>query len=174
MPGPERSLVVVVGAIASGKSTLAAEVARQLGRRGESVALVGLDSVAEMALPTVDWDWVHEVHGQLVRAWLATPVSTVLAEGPSTPSELEQLLRCVGHDVDVLTVVLVTPYDVALRRALTDPGRGVSRDPDFLEADHRRFAEGLAALRGDVVLDGAEAPAAALAERVVAALDGRR
>jgi hypothetical protein len=167
-------LIVIVGPIAAGKSTLAAEVAQRLRERGESVAVVGLDSVAEMALPTLDWAWAHEVHGHLVRAWLATPVRTVVAEGPSTPAELDQLMRRVASDVGVLTVVLETRYEVALRRAQQDPDRGLSKDPDFLKRDHDRFERGLPDIACDLALDGAEANPTTLAERIVAALDGRR
>ncbi len=154
--------MVIVGPIAAGKSALAAEVGRRLRERGESVAVVGLDSVAEMALPSLDRSWPHEVHGHLVGAWLATPVRTVIAEGPSSPAELEQLMRCIATDVDVLTVVLVTPYDVALRRALQDPGRGLSKDPSFLKADHDRFEDGLPDLACDLLLDGAGTTTTAL------------
>ena len=167
-------LVVVVGPIAAGKSTLAAEVGRRLRERGESVAVVGLDDVARMALPTLDWAWAHEVHGQLVRAWLATPVGTVVAEGPSTPAELDQLVRCVPGDVGVLTVVLSTPWAVALERAVQDPGRGISRDPDFLREDHDRFERSRAELAGDLALDGAGASPPTLAQQVLDALDRRR
>ena len=174
MARPQPVLVVIVGPIAAGKSTLAAEVGRRLQERGESVAVVGLDTVAAMALPNMDWSWAHEVHGHLVGAWLATPVRTVIAEGPSSPAELEQLLRCVSSDVDVLTVILVTPYDVALRRALQDPDRGLSKDPSFLKADHDRFEDGRPDLPCELALDGAGATTRALAQRVIATLDDRR
>lgn len=168
------ALVVIVGPIAAGKSTLAVELGRRLRARGESVAVVGLDSVAQMVLPTMEWAWVHDVHGQLVRAWLATPVRTVVAEGPSTPAELDQLMRCVPGDVAVLTVVLTTPYETALARAAHDPGRGLSKDPAFLRADHDRFETGRPQLACDLALDTADASPRALAERVAHALDGRR
>ncbi len=167
-------LIVIVGPIAAGKSTLAAEVGHRLRKRGESVAVVGLDSVAEMALPTLDWAWAHEVHGHLVRAWVATPVRTVVAEGPGTAWELDQLLRCVGGDTGVLTVVLATRYEIALRRALRDPDRGLSKDPDFLRRDHDRFESSRRDLACDLALDSADASPATLAERVIATLDGRR
>ena len=166
-------LVVIAGPIAAGKTALSAEVGRRLRERGESAAVVGLDSVAEMALPSLDWSWAHEVHAHLVGAWLATPVRTVIAEGVSSPAELEQLVRQVPGDVDVLTVVLVTPYDVALRRAVQDPDRGRSKDPSFLEADHQRFRDGLPDLACDLRLDGAAATTTVLAERVIAAIDER-
>ncbi len=167
-------LIVIVGPIAAGKSTLAAEVGRRLRQRGESVAVVGLDSVAEMALRAVDWAWAREVHGHLVRAWLATPVRTVVAEGPGTASELDQLMRCVPADVGVLTVVLSTRYGVALRRALEDPDRGLSKDPEFLRRDHDRFESSRPDLACDLALNSADASPATLAERVIVTLDGRR
>ena len=167
-------LIVIVGPIAAGKSTLAAEVGERLRERGESVAVVGLDSVAEMALATLDWAWAHEVHGHLVRAWLATPVRTVIAEGPSTAAELDQLMRCVPGHVGVLTVVLTTRYEIALRRALQDPRRVLSKDPDFLRGDHDRFEGSRPELACDLALDSAEATPATLAERVIVTLDRRR
>jgi hypothetical protein len=171
---PPPVLVVIVGAIASGKSTLAAEVGRRLRERGEPVAVVGLDAVAEMALPTQDWSSIHEVHGQLVRAWLSTPVHTVVAEGPSTSADLDQLMRCVSGDVEVLTVVLTTPYATALKRALQEPDRGLSKDPVFLRADHDRFESSRRHLRCDLTLDRAVADPPTLAEQVLHSLDSRR
>lgn len=135
---------------------------------------MGLDSVAEMALPTLDWAWAHEVHGQLVRAWLAAPVCTVIAEGPSTPAELDQLMRWVPNDVGVLTVVLRTPYATALERAVQDVDRGISKDPDFLRGDHDRFEAVRPDLSCDLTLDGAEATPTTLAKRVIHTLDSRR
>jgi len=166
--------MVIVGPIAAGKSTLAAAVAQRLRERGEAVAVVGLDSVAEMALPTLDWESAHEVHGHLVRAWLATPVGTVIAEGPSTAAELDQLMRYVPRDVEVLTVVLTTRYEVALRRAQQDPDRGISKDPDFLRGDHDRFDSSRPHLMCDLIVDSSDAPPSTLAEHVTHALDGRR
>ena len=175
MTAPVRPrLVVIVGPIAAGKSTLAADVGRRLRERGESVAVVGLDSVAEMAQPTLDWDWAHEVHAHVVGAWLATSVRTVIAEGPSTPAELDLLMRCVPGHVAVLTVVLVTRWDVALERALQDPDRGLSRDPGFLRGDHDRFERGRRHLKGDLTLDSAVTTPPVLAQHVVDTLDGHR
>jgi hypothetical protein len=57
---------------------------------------------------------------------------------------------------------------------MQDPNRGLSRDPDFLRADHDRFQDGLADLACDLALDGADATATTLAERVIVTLDGRR
>jgi thymidylate kinase len=168
------ALIIIIGPIAVGKSTLAAEVGQRLRGRGESVAVVGLDSVAEMALPDLDWTWAHQVHGQLVRAWLDTPVRTVIAEGPSTPAEVEQLMRCVPGHIGAVTVLLTTRCETALARAAQDPLRGISKDPDFLRRDHDRFERGRAQLTYDLALDSAGGDPSTLADRVLQALDDRR
>lgn len=86
---PQTRLVMISGPIASGKSTLAAELARLLRNAGLSVALTDLDTVAEMALPTLpDWAWAHDIHAQLVGAWLATGIDVVVDEGTSRPNEV--------------------------------------------------------------------------------------
>lgn len=167
-------LVVVVGPIAAGKSTLAAEVGRRLRERGESVALVGVDEVADMALRGLGWQWAHEVHAHVVRAWLATPVDTVIAEGPGTRAELDQLMRCNADDVGALTVVTTIDYRTALARATRDPDRGLSKDPVFLRRMHDRFVASLPNIAADLTVDTARDSPATLAEQVVAALDERR
>jgi hypothetical protein len=106
--------------------------------------------------------------------FLATAVRTVVAEGPSTRAELDLLMGFVASDVGVLTVVLATRYEVALRRAQQDPDRVLSRDPDFLKRDHDQFERGLSDIACDLALDGAEATPTTLAERVIVTLDGRR
>jgi energy-coupling factor transporter ATP-binding protein EcfA2 len=167
-----RRLVVVSGPIASGKSTLAAELARLLRSAGESVAVVGLDTVAEMALPTLDdWAWAREIYGQVVRAWLKTPISTVIAEGTAIPSEVGELLGHVPRDVRVVTVLLVTRYETALSRVRADPTRGRSRDPEFLDRMYRRFNDGLTGMAADLSFTSDESSAGALAAKVAAALD---
>jgi thymidylate kinase len=48
-----------------------------------------------------------------------------------------------GHreDVNVRHVLLRVSYETALRRVSGDPGRGLSKDPEFLKATHDRFRE---------------------------------
>lgn len=167
--GPERRrLVLIIGPIASGKSTLAGEVADQLRAAGEAVAVVGLDTIAEMALPTLpDWAWAHDIHGQVVAAWLATPIPTVIAEGPASQTEVEELLRHVPEDVAARRVLLVSSYGVALERATADPTRGISKDPEFLAGVYRQFATDRSRIAHDLRLDSGAAPPGVLAARVV-------
>lgn len=171
--GMRTRLVLVVGPIASGKSTLATRVARRLRADGETVAVVPLDTVAEMALPSLpDWSWAHAAHGRLVGAWLDTPITTVIAEGLETPDEIALLLEQVPDGVAPFTVLLTTSYEGALVRAQADPTRNLSRDPEFLARMHARFARTRDEIAHDLLLDTESASADALAERVVTALRG--
>ena len=142
--------MLIIGPIASGKTTLANTLADKLRGSGRAVAVVGLDTVAEMALPTLaDWTWAHEVHGRLVGAWLETPIPIVVAEGPETPTEIEQVLLHVGSEVRVLRILITSGYVTALARAMADPNRGLSKDPDFLRGMYDRFE----ATRDDIAYD---------------------
>ena len=166
-----RRLVLIIGPIASGKSTLANTVADKLRSGGEAVAVVGLDSVAEMTLPTLaDWTWAHEVHGQLVGAWLEKPIPTVIAEGPETPEEIEQIMRHVRSDVSVLKVLITTRYETALARATADPTRGQSKDPEFLRRMHRRFEQTRPDIAYDVQFDSEQFSSNEIAQRVIEGL----
>ena len=168
---PARRLVLIIGPIASGKSTLATTLAEKLRSSGEAVAVVGLDTVAEMALPTLaDWTWAHEVHGQLVGAWLEKPIPTVIAEGPETPEEVEQIMRHVGSDVSVRKVLITTRYETALARATADPTRGQSKDPEFLRRMHRRFEQTRPDLAYDVQFDSEQFSSNEIAQRVIEGL----
>jgi energy-coupling factor transporter ATP-binding protein EcfA2 len=174
LPGPavpERRLVLIIGPIASGKSTLAATLAGKLRSSGETVAVVGLDTVAEMALPTLsDWTWAHEIHGQLVGAWLEKPIQTVIAEGPGTPGEIELIMRHVGPDVRVRKVLITTAYETALARAAADPSRGLSKDPEFLRRMHRRFEEVRPDISCDVQFDTGEMSSNDIARQIIEGL----
>lgn len=144
-------LIVISGPIASGKSTLAAAMAAEVRRRGLTVAVTALDAVAEMALPSLpDWAWAHTVHGHLVRAWLTTEVDLVIDEGTCSADEVRQILEEVDAGTLVQHVVLTADFARSLDRAQRDAGRGISKDPDFLRADHERYAAELPHLPCDV------------------------
>jgi hypothetical protein len=162
---------MISGPIAAGKSTLAAELAEQLRLEGSSVALTDLDTVAEMALPTLpSWDWAHGIHAQLVGAWLRTGVDLVVDEGTSNPAEVRQVLDQVPEGTGVFHVVLTADLDASLARARADSGRGISQDPDFLRGDHEAYARHLSQLPSDLRLHVEGREPAALAREVVARL----
>ncbi|MFE7507469.1 AAA family ATPase [Promicromonospora sp. NPDC057488] len=170
--GPARSrLVMISGPIAAGKSTLAGELVQMLRREGSSVALTDLDTVAEMALPTLpSWDQAHGIHAQLVGAWLRTGVDVVVDEGTSTADEVQQVLDQVPEGVEVVHVVLTADFDASLVRAQADPGRGISKDPAFLRAAHEEYARHLPNLPSHVRLHVEGQDPGALARQVLARL----
>ena len=67
--------------------------------------------------------------------------------------EVQQVLAEVPPDVEVFHVVLSADYDRSLARAQADPGRGVSKDPDFLRAAHELLARHLPKLPCDLRLE---------------------
>ncbi|MFD7022033.1 hypothetical protein [Promicromonospora sukumoe] len=144
---------MISGPIASGKSTLAVELARVLRHEGLSVAVTDLDTVAGMALPTLpDWGWAHRIHAQLVGAWLTTDVDVVIDEGTSSPAEVQEVLDQVPEGTDVFHLVLTADFDASLARARADVGRGVSKDPAFLRADHEAYSDHLPHMPSDLQL----------------------
>ncbi|WP_020017185.1 AAA family ATPase [Promicromonospora sukumoe] len=166
-------LVMISGPIAAGKSTLAAELVRMLRLEGFSVALTDLDTVAEMALPTLPtWDWAHGIHAQLVGAWLRTGIDVVVDEGTSTTGEVQQVLDQVPEGVDVLHVVLTADFDASLARARADSGRGISKDPTFLRAAHDTFALHLPQMPSDLRLHVEGQEPGELARQVLTRLPG--
>lgn len=169
--GARQRVIFISGPIAAGKSALASAVAQQLRGQGRSVAVVALDTVAEMALPSLDdWAWAHAVHGRLVGAWLGTPVQFVIVDGTAIPEEVDQVVRHIPADVPILRVLLTAEYTRALRRAQADPARGVSRDPGFLLAMYDRHHAALPDLAYDLSLDSESGPPSQLAGLVLAAL----
>lgn len=147
-------LLVVAGPIAGGKSTLAGAIGERLRAGGHTVAIVGLDEVAAMALPALpDWHWAHEAHARLVAAWLATPIDLVVAEGPGTPAELDCLMKQAPGTVRSATVLLTSSYAVAQQRASADPTREVSKEPRFLRRHYERFEQVREAIPRDLTID---------------------
>ena len=167
-------LVMITGPIASGKSTVAQMVAEVLRADGLTVALVDLDTVAEMALPTLsDWAWAHRIHADLVGHWLATSIDVVVDEGTSTLEEVDQVRRQVPPGTELLHIVLTADFEASLARAQGESSRGLSKQPDFLAKDHEQYATELARLGGDLRLHVEGRRPAELAADVVAALRSR-
>lgn len=154
---PAPTLVLVVGPIAAGKSTVARRLADDLRADGRRVALVGLDEVAEMALPTLPgWDVAAAVFASVVGQWLRTELDVVVAEGPGDPDEVAGVMAVVPAGTRVVSAVLTSDFDVALARAQADPTRGISRDPDFLGRIYAGWREHWPRLHADVAVDTGE------------------
>lgn len=158
MSGTESSngpiLVLISGPIAAGKSSIARALTERLRAVGEQVALVELDRIAEMALPTLpDWSAAHTIFNSVVGQWLSTPLTVVVAEGPGSKAEVGALIGAIPRNTLVVVSVLTSSFTVALERANTDPSRGISRERPFLSAEFARWASEMPKMDHDVVID---------------------
>lgn len=165
-------LVLVAGSMAAGKSTVSQIVVDRLRARGLDVAFTALDDVADMARPTLpDWQWAHEIHARLVGLWVQTGIDVVVDEGASSLEEVETIHAQLPAGTAILHVVLTAEYGNALKRALKDPSRGISKEPAFLRAQYDHFATQLPLLPCDLLLHVDEREPSDLAADVVAAFD---
>jgi adenylylsulfate kinase-like enzyme len=147
-------LVVIVGPQASGKSTLATALSAEMRRRGESVALVELDQIAAMALPTLpDWDLAHQIFESVTGQWARAGLTCVIAEGSGSQGEVSRLHAQVPDSAVTTTVAVTAPFAVALARAQRDPSRGVSREYEFLSAVYERWPAEMARIDADLEVD---------------------
>ena len=136
-------LIVIVGPIASGKSTVAHGLGRRFRAAGRPVAVLDLDDVVEtiggFARLTPDrFRDAQVVHGELVGAWLRRNID-VIAHGPFfEPGEDRAVLHRVPAGIVPRRVQLLATLEAALERTAGDTGRGPSKDPDFLRAAYAR------------------------------------
>ncbi len=140
------SLVVIVGPIASGKSSVAARVAERLLEAGRTSAVVDLDDVADcLVAPKHDcearWRRARQVHDELVAAFRRSGVDHVIAHGSLFYRDEPSSVPAGVHDDAALRVLISVSFETALERAQRDSNRGVSKDPSFLRWTHDQFAQ---------------------------------
>ena len=136
-------LVVIIGPIASGKSTTAAALGDRFRAAGRAVAVLDLDDIVATIggfrdLTPDRFRQAQIVHGELVGAWLRQGVD-VIAHGPFFQAhEQAALLHAVPDGIEPRRVQLLATYEVALERVANDPMRDLSKDPDVLRGayDH--------------------------------------
>lgn len=168
-------LVVVAGPQASGKSAVATALSEQLREHGELVALVELDQIAAMALPTLPtWTTAHRIFESVTAQWARSELTCVIAEGPGSRDEVAQLIEKAPPLAVVVTVVTTAPFEVALSRARADPTRGASREYDFLSKVYERWATEIALMDADVQLDTNDLDITQSVERIEAAIRSAR
>lgn len=169
------ALVVIVGPQASGKSTVAMALSQELRSQGELVALVALDQIAAMALPTLpDWQTAHHIFESVVGHWARAELTCVIAEGAGNQDEVARLLVQASTTAVVITVVVTAPFDVSFSRAQADPTRGVSRDHSFLSRRYARWPTEMARITSDVLIDTAEVSLEQSVELIRAAIGAAR
>jgi molybdopterin-guanine dinucleotide biosynthesis protein len=139
-------LVVVNGPIASGKSTLAQALGRELRERGRRAAVIDLDLLYDMLdhRPKSDealWLLARQASALLADRFWAAGIDAVVVEGSfSDAPKRAALLEGLTTEVKPRIVTLRVSFAEALRRAQGDPTRGLSRDPTFLAGAHADFA----------------------------------
>jgi chloramphenicol 3-O-phosphotransferase len=156
-------LIVINGSIASGKSTIARAYAGHSADRGIAVAVIDLDLLYDMHYHTPGgakddektWGIARRAAAALTDAFLSEGVRDVVVEGTFfTPAERATYLAALTTPLTPKFVTLRVGYDEALRRAETDPSRGVSRDPEFLRPYYARVEADVAAVPAtDLILD---------------------
>lgn len=148
------AVVVIAGPQASGKSTLAAALTDELRKGGELVALVELDQIAAMALPTLpSWETAHQIFESVTGMWAKTSLTCVVAEGSGTQDEVLKLLRQAPAGAAVVTVATTAPFEVAFDRAQADPTRGISKEREFLSGVYERWAHEADRIDPDVLIE---------------------
>ena len=168
-------LVVVAGPQASGKSTLAAALGAQLREDGETVALIELDQIAAMALPTLpSWEAAHQIFESVTGMWARAGLTCVIAEGSGTQDEISRLLSQAPPNAATITVVTTTPFEVAFDRAQADPTRGISKDRAFLSGVYEHWSDEITQIDADVVIDTNAVPVTEAIERIRVALTSAR
>lgn len=154
-------LIVITGPIASGKSTIARELARELEPTHGPIAVIDLDLLYDMLRPggpksdDAAWALARRAAAGLATTFLGDGVTVVIAEGSfNTPGDRAAFARHLDARVDTRYVTLRVSFEEALRRAQADPTRGLSRDPNVLGRYFAGAERWLATVpTTDVVLD---------------------
>jgi predicted kinase len=174
-------VIVITGPIASGKSTVARALHRELVAQGVSAAVIDLDILEDMLTadgPRPDlatWTLARRAAGRLASGFLADGVAVVIADGSyNLADDRATFERHLDPAVRPLYVALEVTYAEALRRAQGDPTRGVSRDPDFL-GPYFQAATDASADRpaSDLVFDTETVPAMDIAAAIARTVRGR-
>jgi predicted kinase len=166
--------IVITGPIASGKTTVARELARELERSGLRVAVIDLDMVYETLGPPGPksdasiWTLARHAAAMQAVALLEQGVSVVIAEGSfNTPADRAAFADRLPAGSAPLYVSLRVSFEEALRRAQSDPTRGLSRDPAFLRPYFAAVGPALgAAPATDIVIDTEQVTAIAAAAAI--------
>ena len=134
-------VIVITGPIASGKSTVARALYRELAGLDVRAAIIDLDIVEDMLSPEgpspdlAKWTLARKATAMLASTFLSDGVAVVIADGSfNQATDRAAFEQHLDTDVSPLYVTLRVSFEEALRRAQGDPMRGVSRDPAFLGA----------------------------------------
>lgn len=168
-------VVLIVGPQASGKSTVARALVASLRERDERVALVELDQIAGMALPTLpSWDVAARIFATVVGEWARADVTCVVAEGIVSRSEIDLVTAWAPEPAAIMTIAMTTSLDAATPRALADPTRGISRDEGWLADRYDEWRLERSLIEVDLSLDLGSLSVQEGVARAVAAIEATR
>ena len=137
-------LVVIVGPIASGKSTVGDALGARFRDAGRATAVLDLDEIVATiggfaGLLPENFHTSQLVFGELVGAWLRRGVD-VIAHGPFFDADEDRaLLRAVPPGMQPRRVMLLATFEVALARVTGDADRALSKHPEYLRRTYDRF-----------------------------------
>ena len=167
-------IIVITGPIASGKSTVARELARELELIDVRAAVIDLDLVHDQLTAngsTSDdstWTLARRETATVANAFQEEGVAVVIAEGSfNLPSDRAAFAQHLRPSSGLAFVTLQVSFEEALRRAQSDPTRGRSQDPQFLGSHFAARHDQLAAVPAtDIVIDTERTTAKAAAETI--------
>lgn len=171
-------VVVITGPIASGKSTVARELARRLELAGLRAEVIDLDGVHDRLTAngsTADdstWTLARLESATVANAFVEEGVAVVIAEGSfNLPSDRATFAEHLRPGSGLVFVTLQVSFDEALRRAHRDPTRGRSQDPQFLHSHFVARHDVLAAVPAtDIEIDTERTTATAAARKLATLL----
>lgn len=168
-------VVLIAGPQASGKSTVARALVEALRERDERAALVELDEIAGMALPTLpSWDVAADIFATVIGGWARSDLTCVVAEGIASRSEIDLVSARVPEPAAIMTIAMTTPLGTAVPRALADPTRGISRDERWLADRYDEWRRERALIDEDLALDMGTLSVQEGVARAVAAIEVKR
>ncbi len=136
-------LVVLVGPVGAGKTTVADRLAHLVRQSGLTAADVDMDDVAFMQCGGDDvgefWRRAAVATAGLIRAWFDAGVDVVVTHGAFFESDGFEILRSAQRpEIEVHYVLLRVSAEVAIARVRDDPTRGISSDPRFVRDSNVR------------------------------------
>jgi adenylylsulfate kinase-like enzyme len=171
-------VIVITGPIASGKSTVAGALARELELMDVRAAVIDLDLVHDQlttngsASGDSAWTLARRETATTANAFQEEGVAVVIAEGSfNLPTDRATFTQHLRPETGLVFVTLKVSFEEALRRAQDDPTRGRSQDPRFLGSHFAARRDVLAATPAtDIVIDTermtAQAAATTIARQV--------
>ena len=165
---------VITGPIASGKSTVARELARALELMDVRAEVIDLDAVHARLSPNGPasddsaWTLARRETAIGANALLEEGVAVVIAEGSfNVPGDRATLARHLRPSSRLVFVTLQVSFEEALRRARGDSTRDRSRHRRFLRSHFAARHDVLAAVPAtDIVIDTERTTATAAAATI--------